>query len=117
MAFLVDNWFLIVVLIAMIVVAIVAVKKYAQLPTDEQIKNAKEWLLYAVTLAEKEFSDGGMGKLKLRSVYEQFLTKFPWLAKVITFTEFSFMVDEALDEMKHLLETNKNIQSFVGKGE
>lgn len=117
MQWFINNWSLLVVLVAIVIVAAVYIKKFTQLPTDEQIKNVKEWLLYAVTLAEKEFADGGMGKIKLRSVYESFLVNFPWLAKVITFAQFSLLVDEALEEMKHMLETNKNIQSFVGKAE
>ena len=117
MQWLIDNWTFLVVIIAIVVAVVVAVKKFTQLPTEDQIENVKEWLLYAVTLAEKEFADGGMGKIKLRAVYEQFLINFPWLAKVITFTQFSAMVDEALEQMKHMLETNKNIQAFVGKDE
>ena len=117
MKFLIEYWPLLIVLVAAVSVAAVYVKKFTQLPTEEQVKNVKEWLLYAVTLAEKEFADGGMGKLKLRSVYEQFLINFPWLAQVITFAQFSLMVDEALEQMKHMLETNKNISAFVNKGE
>ena len=63
-------------------------------------------------MAEKELG-GGTGKLKLRYVYDLFLTKFNWLAKVITFEQFSDLVDEALEEMKRLLESNNAVKEIV----
>ena len=113
MEFLVQNWFLIVALIAIIVVAITYVRKFVQLSPEEQKKNVRAWLLFAVSMAEKEFSESGMGKIKLRSVYSQFLTLFPWLAKVISFAEFSLMVDEALEEMEQALKDNKGLSNFI----
>ena len=32
----------------------------------------------------------------------------------ISFDKFSELVDEALEEMRHLLETNKAIQTYIG---
>ena len=43
-----------------------------------------------------------------------FLTTFPILSKVISFEEFSKMVDEALEEMKHLINTNMKVFEYVG---
>ena len=63
-------------------------------------------------MAEKELG-GGTGKLKLRYVYDLFLTKFNWLAKVISFEQFSDLVDEALEEMKRLLESNNAVKEIV----
>ena len=63
-------------------------------------------------MAEKELG-GGTGKLKLRYVYDLFLTKFSWLAKIISFEQFSELVDEALEEMKLLLNTNEQIAAIV----
>ena len=73
---------------------------------------SKEWMLWAVTKAEKELGSG-TGKLKLRYVYDMFVTKFPWLEGVISFEMVSMMVDDALEEMREMLETNKAVQEFV----
>ena len=69
-------------------------------------------LLYAVTKAEKELG-GGTGQIKLRYVYDMFVARFAWLARVISFEAFSMMVDEALERMKKMLESNKAMQTLV----
>lgn len=112
MEFIVNNWFLIIAGLAIVGAIVYAIVKFVKLPTDKQLTRVKEWLLYAVTMAEKELG-GGTGKLKLRYVYDLFLTKFGWLSAVISFERFSELVDEALDEMKHLLENNTNMQELV----
>jgi len=114
MEFLVNNWALIIAAVAVATAIVVYVVKFAGMPTEKQLEKVKEWLLYAVTMAEKELG-GGTGKLKLRYVYDLFLTKFSWLAKVITFEQFSALVDEALEEMKRILESNNNVQQLVNK--
>ena len=85
----------------------------------EQVEQVKGWLLGAVTLAEAEFGSG-TGRIKLSVVYDSFVQKFPWIAKLLSFEDFSEYVDEALVEMRKLLSTNKAIAAIVGakdKGE
>lgn len=58
------------------------------------------------------------GKIRNRKKYAQqhrkrFVTRFTWLARVITFEMFSMMVDEALDKMKTMLESNTAMQELV----
>lgn len=72
----------------------------------------REWLLYAVTEAERELG-GGTGKLKLRQVYDLFVTRFPWLAKIVSFETFSGLVDDALDEMREMLKNNNAVKELV----
>ena len=108
----INNWALIIAAVALVVSEVTAVIKFTNMPTAAQIVKVKEWLLYAVTMAEKELG-GGTGKLKLRYVYDLFLTKFNWLAKVISFEQFSALVDEALEEMKRLLESNNAVKEIV----
>ncbi len=81
-------------------------------PSTEQLKSLKEWMLWAVTKAEKELGSG-TGKLKLRYVYDMFITKFPWLRNTISFEIVSMMVDDALEEMRIMLERNKAVKDFV----
>ena len=89
-----------------------AVYVFVKMPSDKQLNKVREWLLYAVTKAEKELG-GGTGQIKLRYVYDMFVARFAWLARVISFEAFSMMVDEALERMKKMLESNKAMQTLV----
>ena len=115
MEFIINYWYIIVAVIAALVVAGVAIYRYFGLPSDAQLAKVREWLLGAVTAAEKELG-GGTGKLKLRQVYDLFVTRFPWLAKVVSFELFSDMVDDALDEMRDMLQNNRAVQQLVEGG-
>ena len=76
------------------------------------VKNAKEWLLFAVIEAEKQLgSDTGV--IKLRVVYDQFLEKFPVLRMWVSFDLFSKMVDEALNKMQILAESKGAINEYI----
>ena len=112
MEFILENWPIIVAVIAVVAVAAVAVVRFVGLPTEAQLAKVKEWLLWAVTEAEKDLG-GGTGKLKLRQVYDLFVTRFPWLAKLVSFELFSDMVDEALEQMREMLDTNEAVKAFV----
>lgn len=111
MEWITNNWFLIVVGLCGVAVGSMAIKKFLNLPTKEQIKNIKEWLLYAVIEAEKELGSG-TGAVKLRYVYDMAVAKFKWLS-FISFEMFSGWVDEALDIMKEQLQSNKAIATYV----
>ena len=108
MQFIYDNWTLIVAVIMVAIYFILSGKQSVQ-----------KWLLYAVTMAEKELK-GGTGRIKLVTCYEWFVARYPIFSKLIPFAVFSAWVDCALDEMKHLLETNEAVAKFVdldSKGE
>lgn len=112
MDFIINNWFVILAMLAVLVCAGATIYKFFGMPTQDQIKAVKEWLLYAVTMAEKELGSG-TGELKLRFTYDLFVTKFPMVAKVISFELFSAWVDEALDQMKKMLETNQSAADLI----
>ena len=112
MNWLVDNWYLIVGLIAVILMVVAGVVNFFKLPTSAQISNVKEWLKYAVAEAEKALGSG-TGQLKLRMVYDMAIQTFPWLAKCIKFEQFSKWVDDALEWLNHQLENNENIVKLV----
>lgn len=116
MSFLVNNWYLLVAAAAIITIVVMTIYNFIKKPRSEQLEKMQEWLLWAVTEAEKELG-GGTGQLKLRYVYDLFVNRFPDLAEFITFETFSSKVDEALIKMRHLLETNKNIEKYVGGNE
>lgn len=112
MSYLVDNWMLLVALFAVIFMAGVAIYTFLSYPTSTRIKKVKEWLLYAVTCAEKELGSG-TGKIKLRTVYDMFVVRFPWLSRGISFDRFSALVDQALDEMRKILSTNERVNDYI----
>ena len=45
MEWLINNWYLIVAAIAVVIAIVVAVKKFLGLPTEQQLDNLKEWKL------------------------------------------------------------------------
>ena len=112
MDFMIENWYMLFGLIALIFMTGLAIYSFFKKPTPEQMDNLREWLLGAVTKAEKELG-GGTGQLKLRQVYDLFVARFPWLATVISFATFSDMVDDALVEMRELLDKNAAVQAYV----
>ena len=122
--FIKEYWFLIIIAIAVISAIAIKVYTWFKQPTSDQLKNVKEWLLYAVAKAERELGSG-TGQLKLRYVYNMFVEKFPAIAIFITFENFSKMVDEALDKFNELLKENTAINDYyeivredeIGKGE
>ena len=116
MNFIINNWYIILALVAVLGVAAWYVYRYFTLPSEAQLAKVREWLLWAVTEAEKELG-GGTGKLKLRQVYDLFVTRFPWLARVVPFDLFSSMVDDALEDMREMLKNNQAVKAHVnGEG-
>ena len=110
--FFIENWYFIVTAIVMVVMAGVICWNFFKLPAKEQMAKVKEWLLYAVTEAEKELGSG-TGQLKLRQVYDLFVQRFPAVAAVISFDTFSLWVDEALEQMREMLTKNENVAAYV----
>lgn len=99
MKWLVENWSLLIVVASVITYMLISGKK-----------SVKEWLLYGVFMAESEWGSG-TGKLKLRTVYDMFVIKYPIISKIIPFVVFSLWVDEVLKEMKKILEENESIKN------
>lgn len=112
MDFILNYWYIIVAALALAAVAVIYAVDFSQKSKDEQLAKLREWLLYAVMEAEKRFGSQ-TGKLKLRYCYDMFVGKFPWLAKLISFATFSDMVDDALVEMRELLDKNDAIAEYV----
>lgn len=112
MKFIVENWFVIVAVVAAGGSIGYAIYFFSKMPSDKQLNKVREWLLYAVTRAEKELG-AGTGKLKLRYVYDMFMARFEWLAKVVTFEMFGLMVDEALEKMRLMLDSNEAARKLI----
>lgn len=112
MNYLAENWFLMVAAAAIVGMCIYVVVDITRMPRDEQVDQVREWMLFAVIEAERVLG-GGTGQLKLRFVYDMFVERFPWMAKMIDFEWFSELVDEALERMRKMLNTNKAIKAVV----
>ena len=107
-----NNWFLLVMLVVITTEVVVTLVKFSNKPTEEKIAKFKEWLLLMVAQAEKELG-GGTGKLKLRYVYDMFTARFPFAAKILSFEQFSNLVDEALEKFNKILQSNKMVENYV----
>lgn len=114
MAWIFDHWKIIVAAIVFVCGGIVALLRFFSLEKEERYKQIRGWLLQAVLIAEKQFGSK-TGRLKLSTVYSEFCKQIPWLARVVSYENFSGYVDDALLEMKELLESNSSINSFVEK--
>ena len=109
------EWFNnpIVIVAALAVIAVVVFILLYKFCGIEKVKN---WLLWAVCEAETALGSG-TGKLKLATVYSLFIEKFPTFSKIMPFSLFSRLVDEALEIMREWLESNKNIAAVIQTGE
>lgn len=108
----IEFWPALVGLIAGLIVIIFGIYKFVKKPRKEQLEKIKQWLLYAVTAAQKEFG-GGTGQIKLRYVYDKFLTTFPAFVSIVSFELFSQLVDEALVKFREILENNNKVQEYI----
>ena len=99
-----------------IIVAIVLIAIVLIVLAIKQPKKVREWLVYAVTLAEKDLG-GGTGKIKLRKVYDMFVDKYPIISFFVSFETFSKWVDVALDTMNEMLKDNKNLKAYISNAE
>lgn len=112
MEWIMNDWYILISLAAMLLLVFVAVVDFTRQPREEQIEKVREWLLYAVIEAERLLG-ASTGQLKLAMVFDMFAERFPWMTKVISFERFSKLVDEALVEMRELLAKNKAIKAVV----
>lgn len=108
----IKNMGLIIGTIILIALAGLTIKEFIELGKEKQLEKVKEWLLYACIMAEKKLG-GGTGQVKLRYVYDLFVEKFSFLKLLVTFEQFSEMVDEALVKMREMLEKNPNVAMLV----
>ena len=100
---------LIFVIAAMVILSTI---RFVEMSHEEQMAKVSEWLLWAVTLAEKEYG-GGTGKIKLREVYAQFIQAWPQVARWMPFSLFAKLVDAALVNMRSMLTTNDAAREYV----
>jgi hypothetical protein len=101
-AFLSENWYVIIM---------VLVLAFAIYYTVMNKAKAREWLKWAVVYTEKMLGEK-TGQLKLRYCYDMFIQRFPVFSKIVSFENFSKMVDEALKFLENQL-NNEAIKMFI----
>lgn len=107
-----DNIILTIGIIIIVGVAAYAIYYFMNLSKEKQLEVVREWLLLAVIEAEKALGSG-TGQVKLRFVYDLFIDKFKYLSLVISFEQFSTLVDEALDTMRDMISNNKQVEGYI----
>lgn len=110
----IDNVIIICGIVILIGIIGLCLCWFLKLSKERQKEIIIEWLLLAVIKAEKELGDG-TGQLKLRFVYDLFIDKFKFISMLISFSQFSELVDQALDTMRDILDSNKQIRDYVVK--
>lgn len=73
-----------------------------------------EWLVDKVGDAESYFGSK-TGQLKLRAVYDTFVSQRPIVALFISFKTFSKLVDSALEKFQDMIENNEKIREWYEK--
>lgn len=107
-----DNIITAIGIIGIVGAAAYALYYFMSLGKEKQLQIVREWLLLAVVEAEKALGSN-TGQLKLRYVYNLFLSKFKYLSLVISFSQFSMLVDEALDTMRDMISNNKQVEQYI----
>lgn len=102
LAFLSENWYVIVMVLVLLFAIYYVITNKAK---------AKEWLKWAVVYTEKMLGEK-TGQLKLRYCYDMFIQRFPVFSKIVSFENFSKMVDEALKFLENQL-NNDAIKAFI----
>ena len=90
--------------------------KFSKLPIDKKYSRIRAWLLYIVTQAEKDWGSG-TGPIKLSQVYDMFVARYPFIKTFISLETFDKLVDNALDEMRELLEKKEVLIAVTGTKE
>ena len=109
-----DNALIALIILLGLCAAGIMICCFLKLSKEKQMEMIKQWLLLAVIEAEKQLGSG-TGAVKLRFVYDLFINRFKFMSKIITFEMFSQLVDEVLETMRHLIETNQSIAAYINK--
>lgn len=111
------DWFLqnldtLVLVTIVLACAGYSVYSYFTQPSNKRKELMVTWMLHAVIEAEKLFKSKS-GKLKFSYVYSMFVKQFPIISKFLPLPLFEELVEEALAQMKVLLESNDSIKKYV----
>lgn len=109
-----ENIFIAIAIITVVGLIIGSIYQFVNLGKEKQLDKVRHWLLFAVVEAEKALGSK-TGQIKLRYVYDMFMARFKYLSMIITFEQFSLLVDEALDTMRDMLQSNTALLEYINK--
>ena len=112
MEVLIEYWDLILICVGALGFVSLWFYHFVTTPSDKQLEKVKQWLIYACIEAEI-LMKSKTGQLKIRYVYDKFNDRFKWISLVISFEQFTSLLEVALKEAKHLIETNQNIKEYI----
>ena len=110
--FLINYWYFIVIVIAILVISGVFIFNFLQKPSEQKLQNIKEWAIYACALAQAHLGSG-TGQLKMRETYDMFISRFPDLVKIVPFEMYKNIAESALLEFKKMLENNPKVKELI----
>lgn len=110
----INDWYIYIGILALVIACIWLVYRFFCLPTEKRLQKVREWLIWACIEAEKALKSG-TGQLKLRTVWNEFLSvpAFSIVSRFITFDKFYDLVDEALLIVKCMIVQNPNLAEYV----
>lgn len=111
-----DNIMMIILIVVVLCAIAYCIYEFYNLGKEKQIEMVKEWLLLAVLEAERALGSN-TGRIKLKYVYDLFITKFKFLSLIISFNQFSLLVDDALEEMRDIISNNKQVEQYVNSNQ
>ena len=109
-----DNALITLIILLGLCAAGIMICCFLKLSKEKQIEMIKQWLILAVVEAEKKLGEK-TGQLKLRYVYDLFIKRFKFASKLITFEQFSALVDESLKIMREMIQNNPNVAAYINK--
>lgn len=105
-----ENWFIIVAVMALIFVAAYQCLKFSKLTKKQQLAKIKRTAY--ILVAEAEFSFGSKaGQAKFNYVYKMLANKFPLFNRIPKEAAYK-IIDEALDELKEALKEEKELNEI-----
>lgn len=115
-----NNWTLIITLCGLILGIYTKIKNYINLSREKKIDIALEQIrksmLELVSKSEKEYGSN-TGKLKKSKVLEEIFNKYPELKYFTNQEELEKILDdiinENLDKMKKMLESNEEFKKYI----
>lgn len=115
-----DNWTTIIVIIGLIIALANKIKNYINLTDDEKIEIAKtqvsETILKLISDAELDYNEWKQaGSIKRSQVIQDIFEKYPILSKVTDQKDLVEWIDKeidnALEELRAIIEKNKSAES------
>lgn len=111
MEMLITHWDLILIIIVAICGLVLSTIKLLSLPTTKKKQQLGIVLLNLVILAEAKFGQK-TGRVKFSFVYSEILKQFTWV-KFIPLSVVEDLIEDALAEMRKLLESNVKVKQIV----